>query len=592
MGKLRDIQSFVKQMAEALATELEFEILVIDDELNLIADTKRLEVTAQEVFPQGCLTDQMLDGGSYVIVEDPMLYPACQNCPNRNHCREKAAIVYPIRVEGHTIGTLGLCARSTAQRERLLRKVDQLSKVVDHLSVMLGKMINEKEASERAIVTAKQLETVINTIHEGIIAVDRAGRVERINNSAAQFLFINGPEITGAPITEIFPGLSLEKSELLHSGNQQNFNFNFRSRKKTIQLMGNVTPIGEDEKATGFVVSFLPAKEIKKIAGWMIGDHGSYSLDRFIGNNYEIIKLKEKIKKVALADSVVLIQGESGTGKELVARAIHLESPRRKGPFIAINCGAIPESLLESEFFGYEEGAFSGARRGGKPGKFELANGGTLFLDEIGDMPLHLQVKLLRVLEHKCFERVGGTEQVMVNVRIVAASNRDLETMVLGKEFREDLYFRLCVIPLTIPPLRERRDDIPLLIYSFINKYNALMNKSISGLTLEAEEILLKYSWSGNVRELENVIEYAMNMENADILSASSLPSRVTFTSKPGNKIGINLTVREVEAKAILEAIKKFGDTGKGKEKAAEYLGMSRATFYRKLKDIKSYSIR
>jgi sigma-54 dependent transcriptional regulator, acetoin dehydrogenase operon transcriptional activator AcoR len=292
------------------------------------------------------------------------------------------------------------------------------------------------------------------------------------------------------------------------------------------------------------------------------------------------------MKLISSTDSTVLIRGETGTGKSVFARAIHEESPRRKNPFVAISCAAIPAPLLESELFGYEEGAFTGARKGGKPGKFELAHNGTIFLDEIGDMPLDFQVKLLHVIENKTIARIGGVSFRDVDVRIIAATNRDLEDLIKTGKFREDLYYRINVIPFRLPLLKERKDDILLLMHHFLDYYSRRLNKQISGFREDAREALLAYPWPGNVRELENAVEYAVNIESEPKITRDSLPEKIIRHLERSDTTGLE-DLTSLEVKAIRAALQKFGHSTWGKEKAASALGISRATLYRKLKTIK-----
>jgi transcriptional regulator with PAS, ATPase and Fis domain len=287
----------------------------------------------------------------------------------------------------------------------------------------------------------------------------------------------------------------------------------------------------------------------------------------------------------------VLITGESGTGKEMFAKAIHYSGPRGGGPFVTVNCGAIPENLLESELFGYEKGAFTGAGERGKAGKFELADGGSILLDEIGDMPLHLQVKLLHVLQNMRFERVGGNKTVIVDVRVIAATNKNLEEMIRVGSFREDLYYRLSVIPLATPPLRGRRDDIRLLMAHFLAKYNAFMNKSIAGFTDRAERVYLRHPWPGNVRELENAVEYGVNMACGDRIDADAIPARLLSDedeAPPPQVSGASLAerMRAYEKEIIAKGLKQYGNTGRAKEIVAKELGISKATLYRRLAEL------
>jgi transcriptional regulator with PAS, ATPase and Fis domain len=335
------------------------------------------------------------------------------------------------------------------------------------------------------------------------------------------------------------------------------------------------------------VASFRDFSETQKLAYEYISAQREITFDHIIGTSDAIINIKNQARKVAASNSTVLILGETGTGKEIFARAIHAASPYAGKPFVALNCGAIPESLLESELFGYDEGAFTGARRGGKPGKFELANGGTIFLDEIGNMSLYLQAKLLRVLQEKQIERVGGTQLIAVDVRIIAATNNDLLVMVEKGLFREDLYYRVSVIPIMLPPLRERTEDIPLLLNYYRIRFSGLMGKEIKGLTDDAQQACLNYPWPGNVRELINVVEYAVNLAEGEIIARESLPRRVSDKSKklerkmPESTEIVPLEV--LEKLAIADSLYKFGWNDEGKRKAAEALGISRATIYRKI---------
>lgn len=301
----------------------------------------------------------------------------------------------------------------------------------------------------------------------------------------------------------------------------------------------------------------------------------------------------EMARRVAAGDSTVLIQGESGTGKELLARAIHQASRRAEGPFVPVNCGAIPEGLLESELFGYERGAFTGADPRGKPGKFELADGGTLFLDEVGDLALPLQVKLLRALQEREVERLGGRACLRVDVRLVAASNRPLERLVEEGKFRRDLYYRLQVIPIQIPPLRERREDIPPLAEHFLGRLTGAVPRCPEGFTPAAMRLLVGYSWPGNVRELQNAVEFAANMCQAELIEPEHLPPYVRGSpAVPAGTWGLDL--RSLEKRAILEALERYGTGLQGKRLAARALGISVATLYRKVErySLEGYPVR
>jgi DNA-binding NtrC family response regulator len=310
-----------------------------------------------------------------------------------------------------------------------------------------------------------------------------------------------------------------------------------------------------------------------------------YKFENIIGISFSIQKVFEMIEKVADTSATVLVTGESGVGKELVARAIHYNSSKRDNPLVVVNCGAIPETLLESELFGYEKGAFTGATNT-RFGRFELANGGSIFLDEIGDMSFNLQVKLLRVLQEKSFERVGGGKTIKVDLRIIAATNRNLEDMVKEGKFREDLYYRLNVVPIHIPPLRERKQDIPLLFAYFLERSNQINNAQIEGFTEEAMSVLMDYDYPGNVRELQNLIERLVVLKKTGHIDLEDLPEKFYSSKKevPSQldiEKGYECLVSDFEKALILQAL---NETKGVKSKAAQKLSMNRTTLIEKMK--------
>ncbi len=314
-----------------------------------------------------------------------------------------------------------------------------------------------------------------------------------------------------------------------------------------------------------------------------------YQFKNIIGDSPQMQRIFEIIERVADTDSTILIQGESGTGKELIAKALHYNSYRSQGPFVPVNCAAIPGGLLESELFGHEKGAFTNAIRT-RIGRFELANGGTLFLDEIGDMDIQMQSKLLRVLQEREFERIGGMKPIKIDIRLIAATHQDLEELVKQKKFREDLFYRLNVIPIKVPSLRERKSDIPLLVNHFIHQFKRSKKKDVNGITEEALSKLMEYDWPGNVRELENTIERMVILTNNKILSIEDLPEKVIsripkefFGEIEVLEKGISLedAVNEFEKRLIIQALNK---TGWIKNKAAQLLNVNRTTLIEKMK--------
>jgi DNA-binding NtrC family response regulator len=303
-----------------------------------------------------------------------------------------------------------------------------------------------------------------------------------------------------------------------------------------------------------------------------------YRFENIIAKSSKMQRVIEVIKVVAKSNATVLITGESGTGKELVARAIHSQSHRRNKPFVAVSCAALPESLLESELFGHEKGSFTGAYAQ-KKGKFEFANGGTLFLDEIGEMSANIQVHLLRVLEEKEFTRVGGNDPIKVDVRVISATNKDLRKAIEKQEFREDLYYRLNVVNIELPPLRERKEDVPLLAEHFLNTFASENRKEVTGFTPEALEFLLDYGWPGNVRELENAIERAVILAKDSLIAAADFPQEnlsLAYSTTPRKNL------KEVEKTHLLNVLR---ETGGNYSEAARILGISRMTLYNKAKE-------
>ncbi|MDI6686600.1 MAG: sigma-54 dependent transcriptional regulator [Desulfobacterales bacterium] len=319
-----------------------------------------------------------------------------------------------------------------------------------------------------------------------------------------------------------------------------------------------------------------------------------YDFGKLTAYSDSMKQVLEKIKKVASSDSTIAIYGESGTGKELVARALHFNSKRKARPLVTVNCGAIPEELLESELFGHEKGAFTGALRS-RVGRFELAHGGTIFLDEIGDMSPSLQVKLLRVIQERRFERIGGIKTINVDVRIITATNQDLEKFVAEKRFREDLFYRINVIPIHLPPLRARKTDIPAMANIFLKTFNRLKEKNVDGLTPEAMNYLTNYHWPGNVRELQNLIEMLVVMKECGKIEVNDLPDKIRLNSGrvegvisdveiADEGLDLNELICQFEKDLLQKALQK---SGKIKTKAAKLLNLNRTTFVEKLKRYK-----
>lgn len=441
------------------------------------------------------------------------------------------------------------------------------------------------------------MQSALDTMLECVVVVNKQGKIVLMNRAYGDFLGVNAHEVIGQPITDLIENSRLHlvaqtgKPEVSEIQRIKNHNC-IVSR---VPMMKNGRIIG----AMGKVV-FKDVKELNQLIYKHTKIHnelssgrnesrkeqtGKYTLENIIGENEVMKKLKNMALKAAKGSSTVLILGESGTGKEVFAQAIFSASSRRNGPFVKVNCAAVPENLLESELFGYDEGAFTGARKGGKPGKFELAHGGTIFLDEIGDMSMTMQSKLLRVLQEREFERVGSTKTSKVDVRVIAATNRDLEKMVAEGNFRLDLFYRLNIITLQIPPLRERKEDIPLLADMLLEKIKQHVPHGVEGVSAQALRSLFDYSWPGNIRELENILERAINLiEDERYIMPEHLPSKLNHQVLPEPQAESSKKLAgllgDTEKQAIYRALELAGGN---KSKAAKLLGIHRSGFYQKL---------
>lgn len=403
------------------------------------------------------------------------------------------------------------------------------------------------------------VQVILDSIVEAVLISDGKGYVVEHNSIAKRILCREQEDLKGKHISELI-NLSLE--ELPPEGERADVYIETPCGRQKASVLVSRLKVGE-----GYVISFYVVPEL-----FSPEDNNV----KIITKSPKFIRVLDRIKSVADMNVNLLITGETGTGKSLIAKYIHILSSRRDKPFVKINCGAIPENLLEAELFGYVRGAFTGAIRD-KAGKVELADGGTLFLDEVGELPLHLQVKLLNLIQEKEFERIGDLRPRKVDVRIIAATNRDLKDMVERGEFREDLYYRLNVVSIHLPPLRERKEDIPHLVNFFLKKFSKLHNRSIKGFSPGAMKLLLEYDYPGNVRELENIVESAVIIAKGAIVKEEDLPEELKLKRHHKRK------KQENEKEKIKEALLKAGGN---KTLAAKLLGMHRTTLWRKLKEL------
>lgn len=426
---------------------------------------------------------------------------------------------------------------------------------------------------------------ILDSIGEGLLTVDKNFKINFFNRAAEQITGYNREEVLDKYCKYIFKcelceskcpiGLILETGNTLYDY-RSNIEIKNGSRKP-IKLNAAILK-NENEEPVGGVISFRDLSELEAIRKDRSSVSSFYGL---IGHGKAMQEIFELIREISDSDAAVLIQGESGTGKEMVANAIQATSKRKSKPFVKVNCAVFPETLLASELFGHVKGAFTDAVKD-RPGRFEIANEGTIFLDEIAEMPLQTQVQLLRVLQEGTFERVGESIPRKADVRVIAATNLDINTALMNNKLREDLFYRLNVIPITIPPLREKPEDIPHLVNGFIKEYSKIYNKIISNIEDNALDILMNYYWPGNVRELENVIEYAVVRAKEEIIRLENLPSSIKSTYNRKKPV---IEFRQDNPSELLQLLEKHKWN---KTKVAEELGIGRTTLWRMLKKIEN----
>ncbi len=527
---------------------------------------------------------------------------------------EKFASIFNINVEQHTFNCIEEAFNTVLD---ITQQPDSIIIGASHVCDIASSMqansvfIYSQHAVHKALVTAQQLalslrterekrekfEAILRSVNDGIIYIDANLKIEEINPAAELILGIDAQDSLSKPIASIFPNASLEKV-IKSKQSQYNKILHFGDTK----ILSNQIAVFNQSKLIGAVASFQDVKSVRKaertlrVDSHLKGLIARRSLDSFIGKNPQIRRLITKAELFAKSDATILIQGETGTGKELIAQGIHLASKRASGPFVAINCASIPETLLESTLFGYEEGAFTGALKDGKTGLFELANKGTIFLDEIGELPVKVQGRLLRVLQEKEIMRVGSDSVITLDTRVIAATNRSLIAMMSNNSFKQDLYYRLNVLNLSLPALKQRISDIPLFIQHFFQLKN-IEPAEYSDLIDHSLSYFLDYAWPGNVRELENIIERLALMFKAKLplidiqeeldkslnnpLLASQQPN--TLNQKPA--LTVNQMITAVQPCSEIQRLHAvLAQCNHNKTLAAKQLGISRSTLWRKLK--------
>ena len=586
------IQDTVMKYADIVSQIADVDVEVVDNELFRVAGTGifRSKVN-MDMSEEGYVYRHVLKTGKTMIIYDPGNEEICRACPNRNSCREEIEISMPVRMSGDVIGIIGLVGTTREQKMNILKNEKLYMEFLEQIAEFISAKAQEYVSQENKAALIGTLNYTMDYVNQGIMILGRDGTITAANETARQQLKIPRLEGLKAVIEATGDHVNNSNEYMLLLG------------QKKYAVLGQLNSLPNPSRRYFEVLLFTTRKDFQNRLYEITSTVQTLSCQNIFGKSARTQKLKEDITKVAKSTSTVLITGESGTGKEMVATAIWNASDRKDAKFVAINCAAIPEPLLESELFGYVKGAFTGADPNGRIGKFELANKGIIFLDEIGDMPLYLQAKLLRVLQERKIVRIGSNQLIPIDVRVLAATNKDLKEMIREKKFREDLYYRLNVIPIEIAPLRERKEDIEELILHFANRYAKLFKKDFWKIPDVVMERLKQYPWPGNVRELENVTEFMINMMGPDgILSEDTLPQEILAGTwqesspvpesvclpeerEPDTEDPI-LPLKELESREIRRAIAKYGSTTRGKRMAAKELGIGLATLYRKMEEM------
>ena len=528
--------------------------------------------------------------GTALVIKAPIQVSGGEHYCQKHHCLTcSAAPIFDN--DGRVIGILDMSGASATSH------LHTLGMVVAATEAIKAQLAIQRKNQELAL-SNNRLTNIFNTMSEGVLMVDEGGIVNQLNPAAKRILNRTEKEVIGMSIDRIFGGKDFLTKQMLSSKEAyEDVEIMVDTKKSTFHCLATGEPLTDEQgKVIGGVIILRPIKQIQNLVNRFSGYCATLQFSDIIGESLEMLEVIRVATLAAVTSSSILLQGESGTGKEIFAQAIHNHSEQQKGPFVALNCGVIPRELVGSELFGYVEGAFTGAVRGGRPGKFELASGGTLFLDEIGDMPLEQQIALLRVLQEKSVIRIGGDKVIPVNVRVICATNKNLSQRVDNGSFRQDLYYRLNVISITIPPLRNRTKDIRLLFKYFLNKIERDRGCEFC-VEPPVIECLERFDWPGNVRELQNVVERAVSLTEAEIITLAHLPMEVYAPHRPAQpqaqalllpalqegfgREQRRLLLNGLERQQILTLLSKCGGNI---SVVARELGVSRNTLYRKMR--------
>ncbi|MFD1414843.1 sigma-54 interaction domain-containing protein [Oceanobacillus jeddahense] len=585
MDILKDIAEHVQHMAEIISETFSMDVEIVDSNFVRIGAAGVVGKKINQAVSFGTTTREVLDDPKIIVVESKSNH-FCSICPGRKKCPYYGGIVAPVLYNNEAIGVINILGYYKEDMEKLINNQHRLFNFIEKITNMISLKIKEIE-------TKLICQKVQDDLPYGLIMINHNGIVQSTNNEA-NYLLAREKNLLGKHINEV-----LGRDINLFENMEQSIEIKITNSKdrwnKNDNVDIHVEAVNQKNNLLGFLIT-INKKKNNKEEKIEVGNETRF-LERIIGESSAIKEMKQKTARFAKSSSTIILEGESGTGKELFAEAIHYNSNRSTKPFIPINASAIPESLVESELFGYEKNTFTGADRDGKIGIFEAANGGTIFIDEIATIPFYLQRKLLRFLENKEVFRIGSTKPRKLDVRIVTATNEDLKELVKEGKFRKDLYYRLNVLSLRIPPLRERGHDILILADYFLHKFCLELKKENVFISKHTKNLLLNHVWEGNIRELKNVMEFAVHdlKDNRKEIKTENLPSYlmedlVTNQSFINNEDEKNVASIEQYEKNILNNL--INEVRAGKEtmsNVAKTLGISRSTLYRK---IKSYNLK
>ncbi|HHU2192591.1 TPA: sigma 54-interacting transcriptional regulator [Escherichia coli] len=576
---LMQIQPTIQRFARMLASVLQLEVEIVDENLCRVAGTGAYgKFLGRQLSGNSRLLRHVLETKTEKVVTQSRFDPLCEGCDSKENCREKAFLGTPVILQDRCVGVISLIAVTHEQQEHISDNLREFSDYVRHIStIFVSKLLEDQGPGDNI---SKIFATMIDNMDQGVLVVDADNRVQFVNQTALKTLGVVQNNIIGKPVR--FRPLTFE-SNFTHGHMQHIVSWDDKSEL----IIGQLHNIQGRQL---FLMAFHQSHTSFSVANAPDEPH----IEQLVGECRVMRQLKRLISRIAPSPSSVMVVGESGTGKEVVARAIHKLSGRRNKPFIAINCAAIPEQLLESELFGYVKGAFTGASANGKTGLIQAANTGTLFLDEIGDMPLMLQAKLLRAIEAREILPIGASSPIQVDIRIISATNQNLAQFIAEGKFREDLFYRLNVIPITLSPLRERQEDIELLVHYFLHLHTRRLGSVYPGIAPDVVEILRKHRWPGNLRELSNLMEYLVNVvPSGEVIDSTLLPpnllnngtteqSDVTEVSEAHLSLDDagGTALEEMEKQMIREALSRHNS----KKEVADELGIGIATLYRKIK--------